>query len=544
MLKQATQGLFYFILTVCGVIMFSSIGGVALEDPTNIFMWIFLIGFSGCFTLYALNEKKFEINYTNKLLLIFVCIITVSFLFSVDKTLGGLLQILALWALVIFSVGVFNTYNPKKKILVFDLILIVSFYHAFLAYFQIFEITGLPDWIGLESTNITRLTSTFRQPNVLSVVLNTGVILGFLSYSSHPRLWKTLIPLLFIPIIYFTFSRVGYVSLGLIFLYILFITNETKWKYLTVMVLGVALTFVITTIPDLKFTQIEKDILDASIRKDLYITSLKIFKEHWLLGFGYSDFTSNFFWNSLSVWDYQEIPEHILIGRFAHPHNEVMFWALQGGILALFACIFIILFYLRFIIKTKNLNSVLILPIALHFMVEQPYMNILYEVVLFIFLLNIIDPKTQNSQKVDFLNISMLAIKSLIIILTISLIIIFSHGLMNMTHFIKNNWSNPNKTITDLFESQQSKINLFAERFVDYYFYKEITLLAQKSNNKDIANIAIDYYEKRIEYLPWWNDVYNLFVLYKLQNNKLKMYEVDQKMRFYFKRKFKNDELQ
>jgi O-antigen polymerase len=117
-------------------------------------------------------------------------------------------------------------------------------------------------------------------------------------------------------------------------------------------------------------------------------------KEKPLLGYGYGGFERSFIdhFNTYAI----ENPEiGNTITRLSHPHNEVLFWVVEGGIVALIAFILFTIGYITTWFKIPYRQGLallaLIFPILLHSQVEFPFYSSVSHWLVFLILLWLVD---------------------------------------------------------------------------------------------------------------------------------------------------------
>ena len=107
----------------------------------------------------------------------------------------------------------------------------------------------------------------------------------------------------------------------------------------------------------------------------IYRISIDAFSEAPIKGHGIGSFLEKFGLASSAF--YQQYPTANMPGYIAHPHNELLQWVIEGGLLALLGILIAIFSVLWFVIKYKHQRLLaylaLILPITFHTQVEHPF---------------------------------------------------------------------------------------------------------------------------------------------------------------------------
>lgn len=125
---------------------------------------------------------------------------------------------------------------------------------------------------------------------------------------------------------------------------------------------------------------------------------LQMFSDAPLLGYGYGGFEYNF----LHAYRAPGVPsvDYDPIGNaLDHPHNEIMFWLLEGGLIAVTGLFVFATGYLRSVLKctgwAKRLSLLaLVLPLLFHSMVEYPFYHSVAHFFLFIVFLWLADTES------------------------------------------------------------------------------------------------------------------------------------------------------
>lgn len=142
------------------------------------------------------------------------------------------------------------------------------------------------------------------------------------------------------------------------------------------------------------------------VRPVIYRTSWELFKESPIHGHGIGRFSPVF--HEKVAQHQAELGGVDIIGnvRYSHPHNELLFWAVEGGLLAVMGLLlfaFTVLFALYQQGWRKGLTFfALLFPITLHSMVELPFYTSVYHWFIFIFILALLFKQTAYPVHVNF----------------------------------------------------------------------------------------------------------------------------------------------
>ncbi|EAR61730.1 PglL family O-oligosaccharyltransferase [Neptuniibacter caesariensis] len=130
--------------------------------------------------------------------------------------------------------------------------------------------------------------------------------------------------------------------------------------------------------------------MEGDIRWKIYIQSWEIFKESPLIGHGLGSFQKVFQERRADIQT-QGITSFGDAPRFSHPHNEFIFWLVEGGALSVIGILCAVAATLTLFYKLgwrKGLSlTALLIPITLHTQVELPFYISNTPWLLFLFLL-------------------------------------------------------------------------------------------------------------------------------------------------------------
>jgi len=133
---------------------------------------------------------------------------------------------------------------------------------------------------------------------------------------------------------------------------------------------------------------------NVGARDVIFLVSADMVKEKPLLGYGYGGFERSFIdhFNKYAI-DNPEIGNTIT--RLSHPHNEVLFWVVEGGVIALIAFIFFTIGYITTWLKIPHRQGLallaLVFPILLHSQLEFPFYSSVSHWLVFLIMLWLVD---------------------------------------------------------------------------------------------------------------------------------------------------------
>lgn len=272
----------------------------------------------------------------------------------------------------------------------------------------------------------------FQQPNVMASFLVTGLAIAsyFLArqpikYRENPvaltLLYITII--LTLPLIIVLASRTGWIAA----VFSLLLLIPYMWKYCTkkrfsswilALIMGVSGSFVI-----LHFSQnddfnnislLSKKADLESPRRYTFPQALDMFLEKPITGYGYGNFEAAYI---LYTAKQHQISADYKSGlpSMDHPHNEVLYWGVEGGILAIFGLLLaaggVLLKIRKSKLDTQFALLALISPIFIHSQLEYPFYHSMLHWFTFIILLFWIDQLSCKYKKYRITGVSKISLR-------------------------------------------------------------------------------------------------------------------------------------
>lgn len=379
-------------------------GGVGLYLSYNVFAWLITS------ILIALGLWQITLNkkiYYSKMLLwlsLGCTFLIIPIFYHFEFTDHAIPRVLALLGglLFLFSLYQFQLSKLEALRLLAVILLAVVIEATFgLVQFFLFE-EG--DWGGY-IVGSSRPHGVFLQPNVMASFMATGLAIA-LFLSVQKRLFKN--ALVVKCLIYFCLfttsfllillqSRTGFVAaIGVLLLSVPYLYNNCKMQLtinLTIVAIGIMSAFISLNNSDtpIRGQQVYEHV---GARDAQFIVSIDMIKEKPLLGYGYGGFERSFIdhFNKYAI----ENPDiGNTITRLSHPHNEVLFWVVEGGIVALLAFVFFTIGYIftwrKIPFSIGLILFSLMFPILLHSQLEFPFYSSVSHWLVFLILLWLLD---------------------------------------------------------------------------------------------------------------------------------------------------------
>lgn len=375
------------------------LGGNGLYLPSNIIGWMFisvLIGL-GCWQIG--KAKKIHYSQFYALCCLSFGIMCLPLLYPNSQYADlSLMRLLGLGGGIILYLS-FKQFQFSLSERNWFLYIILGGIIIQSLYGLIQNLTLLESWSNLEFEHINNM---LIQKNIMSTLLVTGISISFfLLINDRDVLEKKSKILIIYSIAFFSSiliiplqSRTGFLALPLaLILMIRYSGLRSKplqiWTALIVLGLTIGWRSTIDPRSEQMSTYAENH------RKLTYQLSFELFKSNPLTGVGYGGFLSNF--RRYYAEKKQEDPSLLSIGNnnLNHPHNEPLFWMVEGGVLPLLGLLIIAGGFLVMIWRTRKRQSWsavgMVIPILLHTQLELPFYISIIHWFLFLYLLFYLD---------------------------------------------------------------------------------------------------------------------------------------------------------
>jgi len=240
------------------------------------------------------------------------------------------------------------------------------------------------DWLGYDPTR-HRPHGSLVQPNVAGSFQATGILLScfLISRKKQPLIYESILwsCLIISPFILTLLqSRVGFLGsiVGLTLVSWYMFAQHKKRAAIVLVVITCSFVSGYFALQHSSTVKREAEVYsNAGERIDIYKVSLAMIAAKPLTGYGYGNFERAYldFHNQMKRED-PALADPIL--RLSHPHNEVLFWVIEGGILPLLAFIILLIGFYRLLSKVHNWPLKLALlgvitPIVLHSQTGWPF---------------------------------------------------------------------------------------------------------------------------------------------------------------------------
>ncbi|NOH68515.1 PglL family O-oligosaccharyltransferase [Vibrio rotiferianus] len=414
-------------------------GGSGLALSFNATTWIGL-SISLGIGLYHLATNR-EVRYSKLTigLLFSGVIISIPVLFPNANIEHSANQLIGLWTgLILFVVlQQFKFSNKHKQRLLWFIVLAVLIESLF----------GFIQFLVLQPGNIfgydtvaNRPYGIFQQPNVMASFLVTGLAIAGYLLARQPYKYERklsdiivlyLVPILTIPLVIVLASRTGWLSCIFVLLLLIpylfrFTTKKRLVCWLFSILIGLMIGTTLAIVKNESGNRLsQKATASDDIRSTLYKQGLDMLIEKPFTGYGYGNFEPSYI---LYTARQHALNENYPSGLPAldHPHNELLYWGIEGGLLPIIGITLaagLVLFRIYHAKRGTRLAILaLFIPILMHSQLEYPFYHSFIHWMIFVILLYWVDQRVSRYRKVHFSKItkSLLRVCSIVIPAAIS----------------------------------------------------------------------------------------------------------------------------
>ncbi|KJY82032.1 ligase [Vibrio galatheae] len=410
-------------------------GGAGLALAFNSTTWL-TISFALALGLYQLASYQ-ALRYNKLTIGLFICCImlTLPVLYTGSDLELSQGRLTGLWAgYSLFVVLQQFRFSNKQRQRLLWFITIAVFIEALLGWVQYLLLEpGNPFGYNTEAN---RPYGIFQQPNVMASFLATGLALSGYLLTRHPTKYQRkfsevallyLMPLATVPLIVVLASRTGWLSAILSTLLLVpyvfrFATKKRFIGWTIAIFVGVGIGLVTPYIAGGQSSLVEQKANLDSPRKYTFPQAIDMLIEKPFTGYGYGRFEPEYM---VYTARQHQLNENYKPGLAAmdHPHNELLYWGVEGGLLPLVAIILAALFVLARLYQAKKGTRLamfaLFVPIVLHSQLEYPFYHSAIHWIAFIILLYWVDQRASSYRQAPFSVISKTALRVLSLVLPI-----------------------------------------------------------------------------------------------------------------------------
>lgn len=401
-------------------------GGAGLALSFNATTWL-VLSFALAIGLYQLaTYRKLRYSKLTVVFLISSVIMTLPMFYSNAYWQGALSRITGLWAGLLLFVVLQQFYfsNKHKQRLLWYIVLACLIEAAF-GLFQYFELK--PGNIFGYNTIANRPYGIFQQPNVMASFLATGLVLSGYLLARQPKKYNKhlsevsllyLTPVMTLPLLVVLASRTGWLSallgIALILPYIYRFSPRQRFiNWILASIAGLLIGFAALQVGNNGQLAADKADLDSP-RRYTFPQALDMLIEKPFTGYGYGNFEAKYMLYTARQHQLNS-NYHPGLPSMDHPHNETLYWGVEGGLLPILGMAIAAGFVLMRIRSAKKGTRLamfaLLLPITLHSQLEYPFYHSAIHWITFIILLFWIDQRVAKYRFARFSKFSKSALR-------------------------------------------------------------------------------------------------------------------------------------
>lgn len=503
-------------------------GGTGLYLSFNIIAWLFVV------ILIALGLWQITLNkkiaYSKMLVWLSLgCLcLFVPVFYSFEFTDHAIPRLLALTGglLLLFCLYQFPVKQSDKYQLLIVILIAVAIESCLgLVQYFLFE-EGF--WGGYK-VGISRPHGVFLQPNVMASFMATGLAIA-LFISTKPTLVKSKLSTTIRGLIYFTLfstsfllvilqSRTGHLSAILVLVLIApYLYQKSSKQFLTNVI--IIILAIVSAIASFQNSDVAKrdseNYQSVGSRNVIYEVSIDMLKAKPIFGYGYGSYERSFI-DHFNQYAIKNPDVGNTIQRLSHPHNEQLFWAIEGGIIALLAFLLFSIAYIKTWLNISRLKALalfaLLLPILLHSQLEFPFYSSVSHFVVFLLILWLTD--TENSKDSLSINCTNTFLIRFIALLIPIIFIPFLTTSLHTANILVEHEKNGYQSIGKL----NNIINPIAwQNRLDAAVYAHILVSGLTNKNNEKLEKYITWAQQRIKYLPRERVYSNLLLAFRVLN--------------------------
>ena len=362
-------------------------GGEGLFLPFNNVVWIVVSFILGLALLKILHTRHLYVPSMTYVMLFFLGTTTVlGIANSVATPVSWLFRSLALWGGVLFFLAMAQfKLNRRWQDNLLYIIMISAAIQSIYGLIQVIFTDPAPTWLP-HSPGIPR--GIFQQENLNASYSATGLVIAsylittpsYKGRSFPNKLLPLLVAVLCSSTLISTDSRTGWLGTGLALLILIF--SQCKQLRLFILALAIGAICTATFLPFTTTTnnsntaQQQSSMKPNNFRDAIYRSSIELIIERPILGHGIGQFQK--VWHEKKIEYIKKHPEKaVLQPRLSHPHNELLYWAIEGGAAAVLGILTMAgsFIWCCFRLGWQRGGTYLAIttPIAVHTQVELPF---------------------------------------------------------------------------------------------------------------------------------------------------------------------------
>ncbi|WP_434340516.1 Wzy polymerase domain-containing protein [Motilimonas cestriensis] len=495
-------------------------GGAGLDLPMNPVAWCFisiLIGL-GLWQISIVQIIRYNVMSIAGFVAFALLVIPVFYANGTfaDASYGRLFGFIG-GILLLFAMQQLN-FSKQNWLLLLFLIVCAGFIQNLYSLTQMYLLK--PGNMFGYDVNYGRPYGIFQQPNVLASFTATSLLLSCYliqkwALKGRPALTAFLLLQCFVSawVIYISASRTGYLGavIGLILISPwLFQQSRKRFSWLIIAItLGLSMHFIIG---DGSVSRNKEELAKAGARALQYEQSWHMMLEKPLTGWGYGNFEASFLTNRAERIQAEGVP--FVLENLTHPHNELMYWGVEGGIVPLLGLLILTLTFMYLLTRFQWRKALallaLVFPLTLHSQTEYPFYHAVATWFVFIVIVTYISFSSKLEKEIIFRPYLLVKSNAILIpLLTCAFMISAVH-----TNYLVTKFERSGRTDIDLLMRVVNPLALTTR--LEFNIFTLRMLAGEKLNKPEELEAYIAWASEFVKHTPRANIYYNLAYAYLL----------------------------
>ncbi|KLV06147.1 ligase [Photobacterium aquae] len=457
--------------------------GTGLALPSNAMSWIPLSLALGVGLLEISRQRIWRYSRLTVVLLISCLLLTLPLAYPQANPVQALPRLLGLWSGMLLFIALQQfAFNLKQRQALLWMLLIAIWMQAVWGWVQLILQSPFSPFASLADLSLNP-AGIFPNNTTMASFLATGLALSAYLLARIPmyrgkwswrQLFLLLTPVVTIPLLVILSSKTGWLAaviascLMLPYLRHFAARAQGRMWFLMVM-LGLSIALHIGT--QIEWTPPDDSQTLAGLPVSHLSQAVAMLENQPLTGYGYGTFTTNYLLQT-AQWHQLDPSQPAGLPTLHHPHNELLFWAVEGGIVPLLG-IFLATAAVLFKVKKARHGTRLALlglffPIVLHIQLEYPFYYSLVHWITFVILIYWVDNLTAKYHKTPLKHIVPIRVSAWILPLIVTTFMTTSlysgqllsrfennpEGNIDLLLKVNNPWAWQNRYEWDLYQAQ------------------------------------------------------------------------------------------
>ncbi|WP_108650808.1 PglL family O-oligosaccharyltransferase [Dongshaea marina] len=504
-----------------------NMGGCGLDMPYNQMGWVFVTAMITCGIWQVARDGELVVSRFHLWSWVIWLFLLIPLIYPLSQSFQQVSgRFVAISAGLLFYLSLLQfRFTARERVRGLYLVLFAVSIEIVIGLIQYFWLTP-GNWIQYD-TALNRPYGIFQQPNVMASFVATGLAISLYLCTKQSTTslkgwqialhgWIALSGSFILVVLQ---SRTGELAAIVVMLLLLpaGIRYQKKRLFSFLLLVGVGIFLGLVALAYIQGVKRGGDGFDSNpgLRVEQYRESIHLIEEHPLLGVGYGNFSQAF------IQDYPKQPHPTQamldnMGRQEHPHNEILYWTVEGGIIALIA---LIIFGWRYLLLLRGGDwyrrlglMAIIMPLMLHSQLEFPFYQSLVHWLLFVGIIYLTDVERNQTWSVAVVSRNLLRVSSSLILVLVTIYMLgtmqagywlerlgktpgalqhivypgYWKGRVDGLRLIQKAWQRDDMVLLDQYQAELTQANRKQPTATGY---AGLILLASKLGNADLAQL-------------------------------------------------------